>query len=327
MKLKDKILNSLKAENHAISGSELAQMYGVSRNAIWLAIQELREDGYIIESKKNVGYLLKTDFSPLTEQEIREYLTENNSLIKDNFNFVLLDSVDSTNTYIKNNAEKMSTWTVVLTEEQTAGRGRLGRVFASPKYAGVYMSILLRLQLDLKLLPRITACTAVVACRAIERIIEKKPQIKWVNDIFIEGKKVVGILTESVMQVEQGNLDFIVVGIGVNFHKAAISEDLQEIATALFDKENFNNSMRAKFIAYFLQELKRELANLEKNTFFKEYKDRLFILGQTVQITNSTTSFVAKVKDINDSYNLIVELENGEEKTLTAGEVSLKQNK
>lgn len=322
MKLRDKILKLLKREENAISGNELAKECGVSRNAIWLAIEELRKDGYIISSKKNVGYTLKTNFTPLTEGEIRQNFSQDSSM----FSFVVLDTVDSTNTYVKQNTHSLPSWTVVLAEEQTAGRGRFDRTFSSPKYAGVYMSILLRPQIDLQLLPRITACAAVAVCRAIEKLTIKKPQIKWVNDIFIDGKKVVGILTESVMQVEQGVLDFIVVGIGVNFHKKAIAENLQDIATALFDSEDFKSDMRAKFIAYFLQEFYVEMANLQENTFFKEYKDRLFILGQTVQVLLASTSFLAEVKDINENYNLLVELENGQEKLLTAGEVSIKQS-
>lgn len=319
MKLKDKILLLFKREENAISGSALAKECGVSRNAIWLAIQELRKDGYKIISKKNVGYTLQTNFASITESEIRQNF-ENDSHL---FSFILLDTVDSTNTYMKQNAHMLQTWTVVLAEEQTAGRGRLHRTFSSPKYAGVYMSILLRPQIALQLLPRITVCAAVAICRGIEKLTTQKPQIKWVNDIFLAGKKVAGILTESVMQVEHEILDFVVVGIGINFHKKAIDENLQHIVTALFDSEDFKSDLRAKFIAYFLEEFYLAMENLQANTFFNAYKDRLFILGQIVQVSLASTSFLAKVKDINENYNLLVVLENGQEKLLTAGEVSI----
>lgn len=334
MKLKDRVLQILKEEDKAVSGNALANRCAVSRNAIWLAIEELRKDGYKIESKKNVGYKLQVDFAPILEEEIwqsLDKLVQDRSSIKKigqqqekDFTFILLESVDSTNTYCKQHASQLADWTVVLAEEQTAGRGRQNRVFHSPKYAGVYMSILLRPQIELQLLPRITACAAVAVCKAIEKLTEQKPQIKWVNDVFLQEKKVVGILTESTMQIEQGGIDFVVVGIGVNFYAKSIAENLQEIATALFDDSNFKAEYRPQFVAYFLDFFRKALGGLKENSFFTEYKGRLFILGRKVRVLLQNTSFLATVKDINENYNLLVELESGEQKTLTAGEVSLK---
>ena len=196
------ILESNKGEN--ISGQELADLLGVSRTAVWKAINLLKDEGYPIESVQNKGYSLSTSSDFLSSEGIRLYLNEEFRDIP----LAVYKTIESTNTEAKLLAvQNADHGTIIVSEEQTKGRGRFGRDFFSPSESGIYMSIILKPKLNIENSVLVTTATAVAVCEAIDKFTDQEPQIKWVNDIFIGDKKVCGILTEAVTNFESGMMD------------------------------------------------------------------------------------------------------------------------
>ena len=196
------------------SGEEIATELGVSRNAVWKAVNSLKFEGYKIEAVKNKGYALSSTTDVISVKGIKKYL-------KSDLDIEVYKEVTSTNTMLKERGSQgAKEGQVIIANMQTAGRGRIGRTFHSPSDTGIYMSILLR---PTDLIPqdavKITTLAAVCACEAIENVSGKSAAIKWVNDIFMDGLKVCGILTEAAMSLESGNLDYVVLGIGLNAYE------------------------------------------------------------------------------------------------------------
>lgn len=217
---KDRVLQRLEAHKGSfVSGGKLASDLGVTRNSIWKAIRALQAEGYDIESVTGRGYRLSAASTILSAASIQHYVTDHRIVVEYH------DSIDSTNTRCKLLAEHGAPeGTFVVANCQTAGRGRQGRPFYSPKGAGIYFSLLLRPTFELEDVSLLTTYAACVTARAIEEIFGLQTQIKWVNDIFCNGHKVCGILTEAQFSAESHAVTYVVVGIGVNARdpKAAI---------------------------------------------------------------------------------------------------------
>ncbi|MCL2398731.1 MAG: biotin--[acetyl-CoA-carboxylase] ligase [Defluviitaleaceae bacterium] len=249
----------------------------------------------------------------------------------ENCNLKIYDSVDSTNNVAKEmvalNAEH---GTVILANVQTGGRGRYGRSFFSPLGHGIYMTFILRpypiWPVDISL---VTVFTGVVVCEAIESICnvssttKKIPQIKWVNDVFLDRKKIGGILTEAVTD-ESGTLQWIVVGIGINFTATTdLPVELEGIVGSIFDfdKENLlitRNQLAAEIINRMLN------PTYTSKEIIEGYRQRLFILGKKVRVEGTENPYEATVLDIDDMGKLLVKNESGDVITLSAGEVSIR---
>ena len=214
MKLKDRVLNELESNRgKTLSGAQLAQTLEVSRTAVWKAIEELRKDGFEISAATNKGYTLKSDDNSLSAEGIKAILG------KTGYDIHVEKTVTSTNTVLKELAKDGApSGYVLLAQQQTAGKGRLGRRFYSPDKTGVYLSVILRPKLTIENALFITTSAAVAVSRAIETISNNKvkAQIKWVNDVYVDNKKVCGILTEAAVDFESGGLEYAVLGIGVN---------------------------------------------------------------------------------------------------------------
>ncbi|HET6872786.1 MAG TPA: biotin--[acetyl-CoA-carboxylase] ligase [Sporolactobacillaceae bacterium] len=228
---KEQILNLLlKNQDTYISGQVICEALGVSRTAVWKHIQGLEDLGYAIKSVHKKGYQLQSTPGTLNRVELERGL-------KTCFigrEMVIEETVTSTQKLAHHLAEdKAMDGTVVLADEQTGGRGRLGRVWHSPKGTGIWMSLILRPDLPIQKTPQITLLSAVSVARAIQKVIDVAVQIKWPNDILYHGKKLCGILTE--LQAEEGKVKSVIVGIGVNVNvtEKEIPADLQEIATSL----------------------------------------------------------------------------------------------
>ncbi len=230
---------------------------------------------------------------------------------------IVLETIDSTNTYAKKlvqNGAKHNT--IVIANRQTSGRGRLGREFFSPSDTGLYMSIILR-SVHCALDPTaLTIAAGVAVCRAVEEVCNKHPQIKWVNDIFLEGKKICGILAEAGTNL--GILDYIIIGIGINVSTQNFPSELANIAGSL-GRSIDRSLLAAKIISEFNQV--QALCGSKK--LIDEYKSRSIVLDKKIVFTKDGKIYTGLATDINNEGNLIVKLENGETVILKSGEVSL----
>lgn len=230
---------------------------------------------------------------------------------------IVLESINSTNTYAKELAQNGAKHnTVVIANHQTSGRGRLGKEFFSPSDTGLYMSIILR-SVGCALDPTaLTIAAGVAVCRAIENLCNKQPQIKWVNDIFLGGRKICGILAEA--GTNSGTLDYIVVGIGINVSTKNFPSELSTIAGSLGDSTN-RSVLAGKVITEF-----NHLQPLGGTTeLINQYKNRSLVLGKKIDFTKNGETYTGIATDINNEGNLIVTLENDETITLKSGEISL----
>lgn len=232
-----------------------------------------------------------------------------------------LKTIDSTNTYLRALAESgEGEGRVVIADEQTAGRGRRGKTFFSPSAVGLYMSILIRPACSVEDSLFITPMTATATARAIERISGKKCGIKWVNDIYIDGKKVSGILCEASFDHKENKVNYVVVGIGINLDvpKGGFPKELEDIATSLGDA-----GLRDRLAASVVEEFFSLYDTMPSRDFISEYKDRSVLIGKRVEILGSEP-FVAEVLDIDGECRLIVKDDKGEVKVLSSGEISTK---
>ena len=214
-------------ENRFLSGSELAARLAVSRTAVWKAIGQLRKEGYRISSVQNKGHCLTSGSDVLTAAGVENYLKTQGISVR------YYREISSTNTVLKTMAaEGAREGLVLIAEEQTGGKGRMGRRFYSPPGSGLYMSILLRPGTEASRSTGITACAAVAVALAIEELSGRPANIKWVNDIYMDKRKVCGILTEASVDCESGLLNYAVVGIGINTLVPAgdFPQELQTIA-------------------------------------------------------------------------------------------------
>lgn len=259
-------------------------------------------------------------------------------MTKTGYDFFEYDEIDSTNLEAKRLVAKKSSATkqVFLAKRQTAGRGRLGRSFFSPEETGLYMSLLL--QIDEKLLDTdlITPAAGVAVCRTIDFFYDEKgkkanPQIKWVNDIYLNKKKVCGILTEGILNPKEGKISQVIIGIGVNLFepKTGFPPEIENIAGFVYNKDFFKNPEETKyqFVAKLLENLEITLEKSQEKITMEEYKERSLVIGKTVTVITPQKQYAALVKDVTEKGHLIVEYEeNGQiqQTELLSGEVSLK---
>ena len=241
-----------------------------------------------------------------------------------NYSVRVVDEINSTNSYLKNNAENLKDGAVIIAKKQTAGRGRLGRSFISEK-GGLYMSLLIKPSLCAEKSLFITTTTAVAVARAIETVSDKKTGIKWVNDLFIDGKKVCGILVESTTNPKTGLLDYAVIGIGVNVYEPenGFDAEIKDIAGAVFGKNNDNGNI-TRLAAEILNQLSDLLAEPQSKEVLNEYRNRSVVIGKKVDIIKGSNTVSATVIDIDDDAAIILELSNGEVIKKTSGEISIR---
>ena len=326
MSTKEKVLQYLEQhKGESISGQDLADKLEVSRTSVWKAINGLKKEGYQIEATTNKGYQLSIDTDLLSEAAIVPLLSE---ALKGH-RVIAHKTIDSTNLEAKRIVNEDPTFEgVILSEEQTKGRGRLGRVFYSPSESGLYMSLVLRPVADLDNATLITTAAAVAVCQAIETLTGKKPQIKWVNDIFLDGRKVCGILTEGIMDMESRTIGTIILGIGLNFREPETDfpDEIQSIAGTLFDKKNAAVT-RNQMVAEILNRFYLLYPDLVKRSYLDEYRKRCFVLGEQVTFPQGNETIEAKAIAIDNDGGLVVALPNGETKILTFGETSIKIKK
>ena len=319
MTIKEQILKMLEErKGEYISGEEIAEKLSVSRNAVWKGIKSLKNDGHIITAVTNKGYCLSEYSTVFTSQSVYSYLVP---ALREKLAISVVPTVGSTNTELKALAEKGGEHgTVLIALEQTAGRGRLGRSFYSPKDTGLYMSILLRPDFSASEALNITACAAVAASMAIDAAAGVETQIKWVNDIYLDGKKVCGILTEASIDFESGGLNYAVLGIGINLNTSNFPEELRDIAASV---GQMDADLRPLISAGFLNRFFAYYNNLSQREFLNEYRDRSMLTGKDITFIRGNETFSGTVTGIDDEMRLVVRLEEGKEVAFSSGEVQL----
>lgn len=320
MSTKADVLSMLERDrSRFISGQELAQRLKVSRSAVWKAVKSLQEEGHRVLAVTNKGYMLERGSDLLSEEGIRINLPER---YRDS-EILVYGIIDSTNTQAKRLAlDKAPHGTIILAEEQSAGRGRYGKSFFSPRGAGLYMSVILKPDKNSGDTQMITVAAAVAVCRAIERLTDKKPRIKWVNDIFMDGKKICGILSEAVTDFESGSVESIVVGVGVDcaMKQELVPPELRDIIGSLDAQELSRNALAAEIAG----EIFELFGRLGEREIIDEYRTRSLMLGKDISFNRWNEQKKAKVMGISDNGGLIVMLETGEQLTLNSGEVTLR---
>jgi len=321
--VRSKLLKLLEEnEDTFISGNSLANELSVSRNAIWKAVETLRAEGYDISAGTNKGYRLENRGDILSETGIASHIKTAGV-----FRLDVRKSVTSTNTVLRDlAAEGVPEGYVVAAGEQTAGKGRQGRAFYSPARHGVYFSLLLKPGSKTDDAALITSAAAVAAAQAIERVLGVRVGIKWVNDLYAEGKKVCGILTEAVFGMESGTVESAVLGIGINITRPeeGFRKEIANVATALTDRSAGRDSERCRIIAATLDNFWRYYQNLAGRGFLDEYRARSVILGQDIFVLSGGEKRPGRAIAIDDDCRLIVRYEDGETAALNSGEVSVR---
>ncbi|WZL72786.1 biotin--[acetyl-CoA-carboxylase] ligase [Clostridiaceae bacterium 35-E11] len=323
--MKKDVLEALKKnKNIFISGETLSRGIGVTRAAVWKHIQQLKEEGYEIESISRKGYRLISEPDTLDAHAL-EIDVAGNLLGHKVYYF---DSVDSTNNMGKKlAAEGASEGTIVIAEEQTGGRGRLGRQWVSPKKTGIWMSIVLRPDIGPAEAPKITQITAAAVTLAIRKLTECEVGIKWPNDIIIQKKKVCGVLTE--MSAELNSVNYIIVGIGINVNNESddFPIEIQDIATSIKNctGKKVSRKMLVKEILKAFEELYIDFIqtkNIKKSVAVcKKYS---VTLGKKVRIIDRTKEITAEAIDLTEDGELMVKNEAGEIQRVLSGEVSVR---
>ncbi|MGN0436626.1 MAG: biotin--[acetyl-CoA-carboxylase] ligase, partial [Wujia sp.] len=319
MSVKEEI-KSLLEQNRGkyISGGKIAKSLNISRTAVWKAIQKLQEEGFKIEAITNKGYMLSDDTDVLSKSGIEMHLDKATDVRLEVFK-----TIDSTNLELKRRAMEPE-GLVIVASEQTGGMGRLGRSFSSPSDTGIYFSLLLKPTIDNSEVTLLTTIAALSVCEAIEKYTNKAPKIKWVNDVFIDGKKVNGTLTQASFSVENLAPEYVIVGIGINVYEpvGGFPEEIKDIAGAILDERV--GDMKNKLLAEVLNRYFYYYKHFEDKAFVEEYKRRSFVIGQTVSVVTPKDTKRANVLDIDNMCRLLVRYEDGTEATLSTGEISIR---
>ena len=247
-----------------------------------------------------------------------------NEELRNEINIEVFEKVTSTNTLIRQRAEACKEGLVFVAEEQTAGKGRLGRSFFSPGRTGLYISLVLKPKIQPQDAVMITTAAAVSVCEALEKSGADNPQIKWVNDVFVNNKKVCGILTESNFNPQSGMLDYVILGIGINVYEpeGGFPEEIKDIAGAVFSEksEDLRNIVAADFLNSFMN----YYYHISEKLHFEKYAERCFVLGKDISVICGDSVKAAKALSLDEGCGLCVEFDNGEKTVLNSGEISIR---
>lgn len=320
--MKTRILKELKEAQGYISGQELCEKLDVSRTAVWKHIKALKEEGYDISSVQNRGYRLVGAPDLLTKEEISSCLTTKWL----GRNLICYDTLDSTNLEIRRQGEAYAPHGMtVFTEEQTMGKGRRGRNWVGKPGVGIWMSFLLRPKIAVEHSSMLTLIAALAVTRAVREETGIESKIKWPNDIIVGEKKICGILTELSAQMDE--LNYIVVGIGINANIEAFSAELKEKATSLY-LESGNKVHRASLAAQVLKtfELYYEefLKTEDLKLVMEEYNSLLVHMNQKIKVIRGSKEEHFISRGINDQGELMVEDDYGRKSAVISGEVSVR---
>jgi BirA family biotin operon repressor/biotin-[acetyl-CoA-carboxylase] ligase len=320
--MKEEILRLLRSADGYISGQELCNRFGVSRTAVWKAINQLKEAGYEIEAQQNKGYRLMAAPDLMTEAEIKS-LMHTDWVAKEVLYF---DTIDSTNTKAQELAEKgYQSGTLVVADKQESGKGRRGRSWVSPSGTGIFMTLMIKPDINPNNASMLTLVAALAVAKAITSVTGEEALIKWPNDIVINGKKVCGILTEMNAQFDY--INHIVVGIGINVHNESFPEEISQMASSLMIEAGGKRFHRAQIIAetmsYFEQYYDTFLKTQDLSALVREYDELLVNRNKSVRVLDPKEPFDGKAMGITPKGELIVDTWESR-KLVSSGEVSVR---
>lgn len=320
--MKEEILRLLRSADGYISGQELCNRFGVSRTAVWKAINQLKEAGYEIEAQQNKGYRLMAAPDLMTEAEIKS-LMHTEWVAKEVLYF---DTIDSTNTKAQELAEKgYQSGTLVVADKQESGKGRRGRSWVSPSGTGIFMTLMIKPDINPNNASMLTLVAALAVAKAITSVTGEEALIKWPNDIVVNGKKVCGILTEMNAQFDY--INHIVVGIGINVHNESFPEEISQMASSLTIEAGGKRFHRAQIIAetmsYFEQYYDTFLKTQDLSALVREYDELLVNRNKSVRVLDPKEPFDGKAMGITPKGELIVDTWESR-KLVSSGEVSVR---
>uniref|UniRef100_UPI0040265173 biotin--[acetyl-CoA-carboxylase] ligase n=1 Tax=Agathobacter rectalis TaxID=39491 RepID=UPI0040265173 len=320
--MKEEILRLLRSADGYISGQELCNRFGVSRTAVWKAINQLKEAGYEIEAQQNKGYRLMAAPDLMTEAEIKS-LMHTEWVAKEVLYF---DTIDSTNTKAQELAEKgYQSGTLVVADKQESGKGRRGRSWVSPSGTGIFMTLMIKPDINPNNASMLTLVAALAVAKAITSVTGEEAMIKWPNDIVVNGKKVCGILTEMNAQFDY--INHIVVGIGINVHNESFPEEISQMASSLMIEAGGKRFHRAQIIAetmsYFEQYYDTFLKTQDLSALVREYDELLVNRNKSVRVLDPKEPFDGKAMGITSKGELIVDTWESR-KLVSSGEVSVR---
>lgn len=320
--MKEEILRLLRSADGYISGQELCNRFGVSRTAVWKAINQLKEAGYEIEAQQNKGYRLMAAPDLMTEAEIKS-LMHTEWVAKEVLYF---DTIDSTNTKAQELAEKgYPSGTLVVADKQESGKGRRGRSWVSPSGTGIFMTLMIKPDINPNNASMLTLVAALAVAKAITSVTGEEALIKWPNDIVINSKKVCGILTEMNAQFDY--INHIVVGIGINVHNESFPEEISQMASSLMIEAGGKRFHRAQIIAetmsYFEQYYDTFLKTQDLSALVREYDELLVNMNKAVRVLDPKEPFDGKAMGITPKGELIVDTWESR-KLVSSGEVSVR---
>lgn len=319
--MKTELLTVLREAEGYVSGQDLCEKFGVSRTAVWKVVNQLKEAGYEIESVQNKGYRLVASPDTVSEEELKS-IRKTEWIGQEIFYFPVLDS---TNTKAKQLAEEgYPSGTLVVAEQQDAGRGRRGRDWASPRGVGIFMTLMLKPDILPNNASMLTLVAALAVAAAIRKCTGRPAGIKWPNDIVMNGKKVCGILTEMSAQIDYVN--HVVVGIGINVHNESFPEDIAPTATSLY-LETGVHYRRAALIEEIWEQFERYYAvflqTQDLSGLVKEYEAHLVNMHQSVRVIDPKEPFEGRAMGITPRGELMVDTWESR-RLVSAGEVSVR---
>ena len=320
--MKEEILRLLRSADGYISGQELCNRFGVSRTAVWKAINQLKEAGYEIEAQQNKGYRLMAAPDLMTEAEIKS-LMHTEWVAKEVLYF---DTIDSTNTKAQELAEKgYPSGTLVVADKQESGKGRRGRSWVSPSGTGIFMTLMIKPDINPNNASMLTLVAALAVAKAITSVTGEEALIKWPNDIVVNSKKVCGILTEMNAQFDY--INHIVVGIGINVHNERFPEEISQMASSLMIEAGGKRFHRAQIIAetmsYFEKYYDTFLKTQDLSALVREYDELLVNMNKAVRVLDPKEPFDGKAMGITPKGELIVDTWESR-KLVSSGEVSVR---
>ncbi|MDO5136111.1 MAG: biotin--[acetyl-CoA-carboxylase] ligase [Eubacteriales bacterium] len=321
MTVKSRLLELLEQHRgETLSGEELARELSCTRAAVWKAVKTLREEGYHIDAGTNRGYVLSPDSHRLSLEAIRLHLREPQVYMR------LYQQISSTNQEAKKAAiqREAGHGAFVLALEQTEGRGRRGRSFYSPRGGGLYLSVVLEPKDTIQSSLLLTTGAAAAVCMAVEEVCGVSLDIKWVNDLYKDGKKVCGILTEAVTDFESGSIEFAIVGIGLNLYleEKALPEELKGLAGSVYASGEEAgradlNRLAAGIVNHLLEETRRKALS-------PEYVRRSILPGRDILVMDKERVRPAKALELCPDGRLLIQEEDGSRRQLSYEEVSVR---
>ena len=322
--MKYDVLHILKENTHTfVSGQLISDKLGVSRTAIWKYINNLKKEGYVIDSSSKKGYKLLDSPDILSFEEVEKYLTTN-YIGKKIIHFEKLDSTNNKAKELASNGEPHGA--LVIAEEQVGGRGRLGRAWCSPKYKGIWLSMILKPDINPMQIPKITQIAAAAVINSLKNF-KIEATIKWPNDIIINGKKICGILTE--MNAEMNKVHYVVLGMGINANldKDDFEKDMLDKATSI-KIETGTALDRKSFLGNLINEFEYLYGEFDKTqsieSSIKICRNNSAVIGKTIRIIRGKNETFAKALNLDENGGLIVQYEDGTHENLISGEISIR---